>query len=294
MTDKFGRNYRLTIDPNDGRPPIVITMPFTVRFSIERNTLSDLNSFNFDIYNLSADNRKRLFQDRFDLDTARTLVFEAGYSNLFRIAQGRIYQMSSARDGGSPDIITRIEAKDGSFYINNSQVFQTVNVPTVGGIIQFLCGQLLQDSASLLSIGAIGTWPQVLSRPAVLNGLTWNILREYSANKVYIDNGKIYALQDFEATNAQIQLISDATGLLDTPRRDQGFLSVTSLLEPGVDMSALVNLQSTINPIYNGTYKVIGIKHQGVISQAVNGPCRSIFSLLAPNRFKQFTQVSTQ
>lgn len=285
MTQKFGRNFRITIDPADGGKPILITMPFTIQFWMQRNTLADLNRLSIDIYNISESNRNRIFQDRFDLTQNKTIAFEAGYSTLYQIFQGRIYEASTARDG--TNLITRVEARDGLYDIASSQTFQTLQSgQTLGQVIRYLASQF-----PTLGIGAIGNLPQIFNRPIVLNGSTWDLLKKYSDSQVYIDSGKIYVLGDAEAVAGQVYLINDSTGLLDTPRRDEGFLTVTTLLEAGINMAQLVNVASTVQPVYNGQYKVIGINHSGTISGAVGGDCRSVLSLLAPGKFKQFTQV---
>lgn len=288
MTQKFGREYRLTLDLADGKPPIVIQLPFTVQFWIQRNTLSDLNRLDIDVYNLSESNRNRIFQDRFDLTTNRTLILEAGYTTLYRIFAGRIWRASSAREG--TNIVTRIEARDGSFDVATSQTYQTFQQgQTLGDVLKFLAGQF-----PTLEIGAIGSYPQVLQRPLALNGATYDLLKKYSDNQMFIDNGKIYILADSEVLEGKAILINDASGLLDTPRRDEGFLSVTTLMEAGVQIKQVVKLESSVQPVYNGDYAVIGVIHQGVISAAICGECRSTFQLLAPNQFKQFTTVKSQ
>ena len=163
MMEKFGRNYRLTIDPKDGLAPIIITMPFTIEFWLQRNTLADLNRLSIDIYNLSEKNRNRIYQDRFDFrldagdkaDTApgRTLVFEVGYSNLFRVFEGTIFEASSAREG--TNIVTRIECRSGLYDVAASQTFQTIQSgKTVRDVIMFLIGQM-----PTLSVGAVGDFP---------------------------------------------------------------------------------------------------------------------------------------
>ena len=285
MTQKFGRNYRLTIDPADGGAPILITMPFTIQFWLQRNTLADLNRLSIDVYNLSESNRNRIFQDRFDLTKNKTIKFEAGYSTLYQIFQGRMFEASTARSG--TNLITRIEARDGLYDIAQSQTFQTLQSgQTLASVLRYLASQF-----PTLGIGAIGNFPQTINRPTVLNGCTWDLLRKYSDSQVYIDSGKIYVLGDAEVTSANVYTVNDSTGLLETPRRDEGFLTVTTLLEAGINMAQLVNLASTVQPVYNGQYKVVSINHTGMISAAVAGDCRSVFGFLAPGKFKQFTKV---
>jgi hypothetical protein len=275
--EKFGRSYRVTIDPKDGGPLIIITMPVTIQFTLQRNTMSSLNGINIDIYNLGKSNRDRLFQDRFVVRN-RTIMVEAGYDTLSLIFSGNIFQASSAREG--VNIITRIEALDGSFDVGTTNTFETLSKgKTLKDVMLFLAGQF-----PTLEIGAVGEYDEVLQRPVALNGNTYDLLKKYSSNQVFIDNGKVYVLKNRETVTGEIPKITPATGLLETPRRDDGFLTVTTLFEPRVAVGQQVELESRVLPVYNGQYKVLGILHQGIISEAVGGRCHSQFSLYVGNQ----------
>lgn len=294
MTAKFGRAYRLVINPADGKPPILITLPFTVEFWLERNTLSDLNHLSIDIYNLSESNRARIFQDRFDLggvaqqdgsEKPKKIIFEAGYATLYRIYEGEIWEASSKRDG--TNIITRIEARTGQFDVSRTQTFQTLQSgQTVGDVMKYLAGQFPN-----LKLGGIGEYNEKLNRPVALNGNTFDLLKTYSNGNVYIDNGRIYILKNSDVLDTIIPVISDSTGLLETPAREDTVLRISTLLETSINYLGWLYLESSIQKLYNGQYQVIGIQHQGTISNAVCGNARSNFTLLAKNRFKNVTMV---
>lgn len=302
IQQKFGRNYRLTIYPVDGSDPIIVTMPFTINFLIKRDSGCDYNEMDLEIYNLAEDHRNRIFRDRYvlgvdptDGSTAKNpagdnlqthnIILEIGYGTLYRVFYGAIFRASSARDG--TNIITRIKAFQGNIDMAGTLVFQTLQSgQTLGDVLKFLAGQFKN-----LQIGAIGDFPQPFTRPVVLNGNVWDLLKQYSNNQVYVDNGKIYVLKTNEVLD-NTYVINDETGLLETPRRDQGYLYITTLMESGVDViSGMVNLQSTVQKSYNGTYKIMGIIHQGMISAAVCGRARSVFRLLAPNLFDGFKTI---
>ena len=291
MTKKFGRAYRITIDPKDGQPPIVITLPFTVQFWVQRNTYSDLNNLTLDIYNLSETNRNRIFQDRFDIGVpnpnvpggfvGREITFEVGYSTLYQVYKGTIFQASSAREG--TNIVTRISAMSGNFDVATTQTFQTIDgSQTLGQVFATLIGEFPN-----LSLGGMGDFSTTRPRPYVINGNVYNWIKQHSNQNVFIDNNKVYILRPAEALTGQVVSITDATGLLETPRRDEGFLSITTLLEPGINIGEQIAVNSTIQTAYNGQYKVAGIQHQGMISGAVCGEARSVFSLVAATFFKQ-------
>lgn len=270
--EKFQRSYRIVIDPKDGGPPIVIGLPLTCQFWIKRNQMSSLNYMSLDIYNLSKENRDRIFQDRFTTFD-RTVTFEGGYDILSLVFSGFIFEAGSARDG--TNIITRIEARSGEFDVVTTQTYQTIGKgKTVGDIIDFLMGQF-----PTLEKGGRSEFPEKLLRPVTLFGNTWDLLKEYTDDNVFIDNNRIYALRDNDAREGDLAVINEKTGILETPRRDDGFLSVTTLFEPRILVRQSVALESSIMPVYNGNYFVLGIMHQGIISEAVGGECRSIFDL---------------
>lgn len=45
-------------------------------------------------------------------------------------------------------------------------------------------------------------------------------------------------------------------------------------------MSQVLELNSSVQKVYNGQYKVIGIKHQGIISEAVGGQLITTLNML--------------
>lgn len=284
-TPKFGRIYRLTVTPNDGGAPIVIELPFTVNFWVERNTMANLNRASIDIYNLSEAHRSQIFQDRFALSPNRYVTIEVGYGQLYRVYYGRIFEASSSREG--TNIITRIESQDGQFDIAASIINQTLPAGTTQKqLLTTLAGQFPN-----VKLANIGNFPTVFNRPIALNGNVWELIQLYSGNNAYIDNGQLYILNKNEVPVGQILTLDDPSGLLQTPRREGTFVNITTLMEPSINIGNLVNLVSTVNPIYNTQYQVIGIRHQGMISQAACGRAISNFSLLHPGIFGQPVQV---
>lgn len=291
---KLGRNFRLTINPADGQGSIVVMLPFTCRFWINRNIYAALNNASIDLYNLSLANRKRIYQDRNNLGQnivngtnygRRTISLSIGYGNLlYEVFSGDILQASSSREG--VDIVTRIEGFATVFDIASAQTTRTLAPGALADLFKSLIGDF-----PTLQLGAIGSWPQILPRGVALNGNTWSLIQQYSGGKCFIDNGKVYILQDNEALASQvIPSIDASSGILETPRRESAFLTITTLLEAGIKINQLVNINSLVEPGYNGQYKVVGLQHAGTISGAVSGECRSTFSLNAP-KFFSYTAV---
>lgn len=270
---KFGRNYRITIELEGGEQ-IIIEPPLTIKFNIQRNNYATVNTMNLQIMNLGANNRSRIFQDRFDFIEKRRITVEAGYGQLTTIFHGEMFQAYSARSG--EEIITTIVARDGFGDLSTS--FTKATYPA-GTSLKELIGNLMGDFPTLEQ-GTIGDFQGDFKRPVAVNGNTFTLLETYTKNNIYVDLGKVNALQGNEFIQGSVVSFNATQGLLETPRREGAFLTITTLFEPSIMIDQLINYESSVFPEYNGQYKVIGVQHDGIISEAVNGECKSTFSLL--------------
>ncbi len=276
MTEvKFGRNYKLTIQVS-ATESIIIEYPTTIQFSVHRSISSSLNAINLQIYNLSEEHRNQIFQDRYQARRFQ-LILEAGYQSLSTIFRGDIFEANSARQG--TNIITTIDARDGYYDTNQTLVNTTLAAgTTVQEIITFLSSQFPN-----LKIGQVGNFDGILERSVVLEGNVYEQLKKYTAGNQFVDLEKIYVInlgyENEIIINPDLPLIDVSTGLLETPRRDNAFLTVTTLFEPRVAMGQNIIVKTTVNPAYNGVYKVLGVTHQGVISGSVGGRLVTIFQL---------------
>ncbi len=276
---KFGRRYKITIETKNGTA-LVIEPPLTIRFDIQRKLLASMNGMVLQIYNLSPASRNLIYQDRFDLSRFQIIV-EMGYDKLSTVFRGDIFEANSSRQGN--DIITTIDARDGYFDLNDTVISNTFK----GGaplreVLDFLMRQFPNLKKGALG-NAYGEFDKELSRPVVLEGNVFDLIQNYtlSVNAIpFIDLEVINILGiDELVVNNAITVLNASTGLIHTPRRDQSYLTVNTLLEPRVVVGQIVNIESEILPQYNGIYKVIGIQHQGIISEAVGGRCESTFNL---------------
>lgn len=300
MTQKFMRNYRFTYYPQNSVLPIIVTMPMTINFTLCRNITSQQNNIDLQIFNLSEEHRSLIYQDWYAfgnppeaINPATGLpigndnfILEAGYgTSLYRIFSGVSWRGSSAREG--TNIVTRISAFANNTDIVSTQIYETVKAgQTLGQVLQTLIGKFPN-----LTLGNNLNYSTVFNRPVVLNGNVFNLLRQYSGGSVFVDNGKIYILRDGEALNNTF-LIDDSTGILETPRREQGAMYVTMLFEPGIQCGQIVQIASTIQPNFNGLYRVNAITHRGMISAALCGRLVTVLELLAPNQINGFTPVN--
>ena len=286
--DKFGRNYRITIDMGDGSDAIVITMPITVRFDIQRSITSQLNNFNIDIYNLSKSVRDRIYQDWFGIpNRQRKIKFEVGYDSLTEIFYGSIYSAYSERDG--VNIVTHIESHDGYFGVSENTIFETYQAGgTTRDLLLYLIGKLQP-----VELGAVGNYDTPITNPVVLNGNVWDIIRNLCDNECFIDLNKVYCVKPNEILQGETAIIDASTGLLGTPKREEASLSVTTLLDSRINVGRKVKLDSSILPVFNGEYRVDTINHRGVISEAECGQATTTLGLFTDTKlFGEFVVVS--
>ena len=274
MADKLQRNYRLTIEANDDAGAIIIEPPFTISFVVNRSVMASINSSQIRIYNLSEKIRNQIFQDRFNTTKRKKVVLQAGYSKLSTIFVGDMFEADSFRQG--TEVITVIEARDGGFDSSGTLTNNTIQKNTE---IKTLLQGLISEFPNLKT-GVIGEVEGSIKRPAVLDSNTFELIRKYSNDKAFIDLETVNILNDDEVIAGDLPLINSETGLLGTPRRRDSYLTIDVLFEPQIVMGQLIKIESDIQKQYDGQYKVVGLTHTGMISEAVSGECKTNLSLL--------------
>lgn len=284
MNEKFNKTFRLTIQMvEDKTKAIVIEPPFTIEFDINRNTGSQANTGNFKIYNLSASTRKNIFQDLFQLSADRKVIFEAGYNGqLSTLFIGTLKTAYSGRKG--TEIITEINAWDDGF----GSMLTTYSAKTYSaGWTQkdLLKAQMrAMCSTNGLEMGEVGEFdinPQ--PRGVSIVGNTFAVLNKHADGLVFIDNNRIHALNNHEVIDGLVQKIDSSTGLLGTPKRQDAKLMIDCIFEPRIVIAQVIECESDVQPQYNGQYKVMGVHHNGIISENISGECRTGLQLLMPN-----------
>ena len=273
---KFNRRFKLTYQIND-EEALIVRSPLTIEFDIQRNTASSLNSAVIKIYNLSLKNRNLLFKSRTslnDLTDRKYVILQAGYetalnkdSEMSVIFQGYILEADSYREG--TNIITYISAQDGGIGVYNSTISKTF----AGGLSLVNLFKQVASEIQDVTIGKVGNIEGNIKTSATLNGNAFYLLtNRYFSEKVFIDLGKINLMNlDEYIKTPFVPLITTKSGLLGTPRRQGNIVDISLMFEPRIQIQQLIEIKSSVNPIWDGQYKVIGLKHQGIISGAVGG-----------------------
>lgn len=268
-SQKFGRNYSLTVSGTNFPQPLVITLPFTIEFDITRNTLTSANVCQIRLYNLSPQNRNALRRNVTGYSYPyESIVLKAGYgNNLPIIFSGNVSQAWSVREG--INFITQIECFDGGFAFTNGQT--NLMIPS-GTPYQIVIGNLIQSLPNV-KLGAVGSYPGSTSKANTYSGNTTSILREVTGGGFFIDNGIGNALGNNEYTTGSGPplAINASAGLLNTPVLEQTIVRFDMIFEPLLFPGTAVNLMSSTEANFNGFYKITSVKHRGMISQTVCG-----------------------
>jgi len=294
-TKKFQRTYTMQIQGIDGNIYNIGSENgeslLTLEFSVKRNVLASAQTGNFRIRNLNASVRAQIYKDWFDTGRMPTLILKAGYvgTPLSTIFNGIALSITSYREEGGTDFITEIEGQDYSLIMSNSFSHWTIgdtNSPvSQADVINRLIGDLKLTATKYgktLSTGIVGDF--LSSRYTyTANDYTWHLLQVETDRLSYIDNGKIYCLPNNYVFEGDVNLISSDTGLLGSPRRYQSNLIAEMVFEPSMIPGQQVYLDTELslnfNSSKNGTYKVTGVQHAGVISSSVNGKCKTAVTL---------------
>ncbi len=265
IVGKFDRTYKLDIKTPTG---IVLTIspPFSIKFNVKRDTLSSANKTKVTITNLGETTRNQIYKDRYSTTEYWQMTLQAGYnSELSTIFQGNIYEAYSVKQG--TQWITTIDGYDGMHAIQNGFVNQTIAANSDGQtVVDASLTALPNISAGAITQAVKNT--QIL-RGQVLFGSPLGIMQDTLGVVPYIDNEKLYILNETEALTGQVVKL-DSSDLLETPIRRETFIVVKALFQPRAAIKQIYEIDS-IEKKYNGQYAVQGIQHDVEISGATSG-----------------------
>ena len=275
--EKRQRIYRLTIQDVDeyGFPKkqiTIITNPITIEFSVKRNLFAEVNTLDVSIYNLAPDTYNQLFYDYYNLNF-RSVILEAGYetTGLSTIFIGDMWNCFTHREGAN--IITKMHC-----FVGLRTMQLHTDVTMAGASRDRVLAKVASDMN--LGINIYSGKDEKFSRPVTLSDNPMRIAQQYSGENAYIDNGKLIILENKDAIKGEVPLINDESGLLGVPQHENALLSVDIIFEPRIVIGQIIEINSRIHPMFNGQYKVYGIKHEGVISGAEAGKATTTLEML--------------
>lgn len=289
---KVNRVYRLTVqlsDKNDKptNKAIVITNPITMKFQVNRSIFAEINGAEIELYNLAMSTYNQLFYDYFNTEK-RTVILEAGYEGqeLSIIFVGDLWSCYTSRVG--TETITRLECIVGVKSLNHVTDITLDNASR---------NQILKHAANdmLMDLKIYSGEDKKFSRPVSIYGNSYKTLQTYSDDNVYIDNNTIYVLEDSDAFVGYVPLINDESGLLGVPEHEDAILKVNMIFEPRLLIGQIIDVQSKVAPMFNGQYKIYGLRHEGIISGAESGYATTTLEMLVGDlKYGRFRVKSPQ
>lgn len=264
MYKKYNLDYILEIQGKDGtvyKLDGAIDNSLAIEYSITKTYTSETNTCSITIYNLSQSVRNNIKKTKLDRDT-RGLTLSIGFNkNMSVVFAGTIKECSSNRS--NENFKTEITGWDGG----EAMLYSETNVTLINDINLY---QRLATDLIDIRIGYItpkAAYKVNTKRGQVLNGKTWNLLKEYQNNfQMFIDNKQLYILEENETLNYIYNLTTE-NGILNTPRDLGSTIELELIAEPSLKLKGVVNLELTEDKTYNGKYTIIKISQIGNISK---------------------------
>lgn len=255
---KINPIYRVTIFTS--KETITITNPLTCHITVNRGVLSDSQKCTVQITNLSPSTRQKIFKDAFvdvlNPENWNYIHVEAGYNGqLALIFKGRVLQAYSMRAGGSTDVITEIQA----MYLD--AIDNMCGYTFKAGTSKIEAFQTIAAGIPNITIGNVGDLSGTFQTDTTFDGNALDCLNSLTGGAVHIDNGVLNCILNNEVIDVPVPIIGDDTGLLDTPMRRDANLEVKMLFQPDLIVNQLLEIKSSLQPDFNGQYKVVGFTH---------------------------------
>ena len=284
---------------------VSVAYPFTLEFQVTRSKLASANTAKLTLLNLGKTTREALFWDYYNPSVNHPILkLQAGYvnditqpgaeydltgalkgANLFdalpTVYTGQVFSAYSQRVG--TEYRTEITCFDGGTALTQGQVSTSIAAgASQSGIIGMLMEALPGVDGKTVGLSFVDQ----IKRGIVLFGNPAEILKQATGDKFYIDSQDAFALDIDEVIQGDMPEITSDSGLLGSPRRGQATLELDMIFEPRLKPSQAIVLNSSTESNYNGTYKVMGFSHQGVISGAIGGTAVTRVNLFAGKVFR--------
>jgi hypothetical protein len=250
---RFNRDYNLVIGLDD--QAVIVRPPMRIAFDCQKSVSGGLNKLTLKIYNLRESNRMKLVKDR-EEQTRIPIILSVGYAgNLETIFKGTVEKGENGRTG--TDHISTLDCLDGGYDFRNS--FTSATVRGKDNAVN----TILEDMPNT-GRGKI-TAQNKLVRPKVLVGNSAKLISQQlnEGETWYIDDEKLYILKENEVISSYIPVVSAATGLRNTPQRQNQKVTFDTLMNPSVKIGGKVELQSKTAPHLNGVYKAESMGYKG-------------------------------
>ncbi len=283
---KWMRNYRaeFTIGRLDENRKFIAEETVTIQYPTTCILDIDLGGYQsackgvFQFYNLPRTIQAKLWLDLYEIGKKYIILkFYGGYGNTMPFSfQGTLMECTSQKPSGSVDWVTQMWGYEGGFMYEHSYFNNTV---AKGTKIEDILDTLLKECPDV-KLGYISPSIPILPRNRTFIGQPMDVLaREYGGYQIFISKGELNIIAEDEVIPGDIQVITDSTGLLGSPRRANIFVELDTLFEPGLKIGQIIELLSQSMPRFNSLYKIIKIHHKGIISAVTCGKLTTTITL---------------
>lgn len=296
MVTKFIPIYKLLVDTKDGGS-LTVERPFACKYSITKQYFTQPGICEIIVYNLGESTRDSLYQDIFNPQGyKRKVAFFLGYQSgePSLVFKGSIKECYSIRvgvnfethilgwvmgEGNSYSGVSQsIPAKNNSASSNVKKLAGCVDIEEGDKVLKF-CSDNLNKDFSERGASIFGS-----ASDRIIDEIGENMTLSYDDDSI-----SVYDFGDYDelktAVNPVVSTIDVSTGLLSTPRRNQFFLEIETMLEPQIKMVQAINLVSQTEDSFNGEYIVMGIRHDGFIGDGGNERNTTQISVYYPEAF---------
>lgn len=298
-----------------------IQYPLTLHMDIANGIYSSLGEGTFELYNLAASARKDLFIDWNNRSEYRQVTLKAGYLSwsaqgsyagpppqnqyltsaqinaLPVIFKGNMTKCQSKRSG--PNWITAMSAWDGGYGTTRGDISTTFNLGAIAGTPAATYSIFSGLGAAMMPHVTIGYLDPTLTlaavRPQSFSGKPWDIIQQLAAGilaDAFIVQEKLYVVKKGHAVPGLVSLplITSDTGLVNTPSKQDTYVSWDMIFEPRLKIGQLVKLQSLETEV-NGQYTVGSLEHRGQISGAAGGELLTTVTCMYGVGFKPYGSI---
>lgn len=249
----WGRAYRLTIIR--GSRAIIIKNPFKIAFSCDESIKSSGNQMRLQLWGLGRENRISLVKDEDDKEHVGIELMVGYREKMPLLFKGSLMKGSFERQGA--DFINTLDCTDGGSDIQYA--YTSACVGSKSEAIRTCLG-----SYQNVETGTV-TAQQELIRPQVLVGNSSILVKKMipPEQDFFITNEQAFILGRNEVRKGYAPLVSAKTGLIGIPQSAGKELEFDTMMNPTLELGAMMVLNSVQNPKLNGVYKIIAMTTVG-------------------------------
>lgn len=258
-------SYTLLVQQRKNNLFVEIKNPFTVTFDIKKNNFTGPNMLTLKVFNLGQETRESIRKDQlFHIDKRQDIIFNAGMNgNAPMIFNGTVLSCTTGKEGNN--IVTNIVATDHA----ESRASVSKRSYKAGTPYSVIVDELITDLAiNGVGKGYVATIPGVTKRGYSIFKKTTEALAEITKGQFFIENRVANVVRRGGSIPANTRKIT-ADQIIGSPSSQNSQIFLETLFFPAVVMGQMLEIESRVNPQYNGVAKVFMINHKGTISGGV-------------------------